>query len=149
MFECETLGVTESTGVRRDETTSSPVRPAVISVLVLLVVLTVAVFVARAFPAIVDEWSGTTEGPNGPVPVSLEFREGGGLGGNDGCNTLFGEWAPTGDGAVVERLASTLMFCFDVDTWLSGAHRVVVEGDRLLVYDDAGAHIGTLDRGAA
>lgn len=146
---CENAGVTESTTTASGATVPSPVRPAVVSVIVLLVVLVVAVLVARAFPAIVDDWSGATDGQNGPVPVSLAFRDDGTLGGNDGCNTLFGEWSPTRDGAVVEQLASTLIFCMGVDTWLSGADRFVVDGDRLHVFDDQGTELGTLHRGVS
>ncbi|MGK9147375.1 META domain-containing protein [Plantibacter flavus] len=78
----------------------------------------------------------------------LIFSEDGRVSGSDGCNRLAGSWKATGDTIVVSDVASTLMACPDVDTWLSGiAQATLSEGDdQLTVLDDSGAEIGSLER---
>lgn len=77
---------------------------------------------------------------------SLEFMEDGHYAGSDGCNNLMGSWQVEGDTIDLGAMASTLMACEDVDTWLSQAAAVVVNGDTLEVKDEGGQQIGTLDR---
>ena len=40
-----------------------------------------------------------------------------------------------------------MMFCEGVDTWLVGATAAEVDGDSLVVFNEAGDQIGTLPRG--
>lgn len=77
---------------------------------------------------------------------SLEFTDDGRYAGSDGCNNLMGSWEVEGDTVDLGAMASTLMACEDVDTWLSQAATVVVNGDTLEVQDEDGQQIGTLDR---
>lgn len=70
----------------------------------------------------------------------------GSLSGTDGCNTLMGSWSQEGDTVTFSGVATTLMECPDVDTWLSLMDSATVDGDTLRVHDDTGADIGTLDR---
>ena len=44
------------------------------------------------------------------------------------------------------QLASTMMFCEGVDTWLSQAATATRQGATLTVLNDAGTPIGTLKR---
>ncbi|MDR4533102.1 META domain-containing protein [Glutamicibacter sp. PS] len=66
--------------------------------------------------------------------------------GNDGCNRLMGGWRVDGPGVRFEPLASTLMYCEGVDTWLSTAVTALVEDDELVVFDAEGREIGRLPR---
>lgn len=77
---------------------------------------------------------------------SLMLMADGTLSGTDGCNNLAGSWEQ--DGATVEfgQVASTLMACEGVDTWLSGLATATIDGDTLHILDAAGAELGTLDR---
>lgn len=86
-------------------------------------------------------WSGS-----GEQPPSLDLASGGHLSGTDGCNRLVGSWSEDGDAVTFSQVASTRMFCADVDTWLSGLHSAKVDGDTLTVLDASGAQIGTLAR---
>jgi heat shock protein HslJ len=65
--------------------------------------------------------------------------------GNDGCNTLTGQWESTGDGAVqFSRVAFTMMACPDTDTWLNRASTAQLRNGTLTVQDPGGAVIGQL-----
>jgi heat shock protein HslJ len=78
----------------------------------------------------------------------LTFTDDGRVGGKDGCNTLSGGWAAEADGTVtISGLASTMMYCEGVDTWLSKAATVEIAGTTATVADPAGANVGTLQRG--
>lgn len=91
--------------------------------------------------------SGTTwgdaEAENAP---SLTFESDGRVHGTDGCNRLMGDWAEEGATVTFDKLASTMMFCDGVDTWLSRAATAVRDGDTLTVIDDTGEEIGKLAR---
>lgn len=67
--------------------------------------------------------------------------------GNDGCNELSGEWSLDGEVVVIGTLASTLMYCLNVDTWLRNAASAQVDGSTLHVFDASGSEIGSLTRG--
>lgn len=86
-------------------------------------------------------WGSTTQSsPN------LTFAPDGTVTGTDGCNRLTGSWSVDGDVVRIERLASTEMYCEGVDTWLSNASHVALEGTSLRVSDANGSRIGTLER---
>lgn len=89
----------------------------------------------------VGTWGATEQGqPN------LDIAEDGTVSGSDGCNQLSGTWEESDEGVTFGPLAATQMFCEDVDTWLSMASSATVDGDQLVVKDEDGATIGTLDR---
>lgn len=91
----------------------------------------------------VGTWGSTAaQAPN------LTFTEDGNVTGTDGCNRLTGSWTADGDTVEFGEIASTLMACVDVDTWLSGAKTATVDGDTMVVRDEGGSEIGTLERGS-
>ncbi len=62
----------------------------------------------------IGQWGG--EEPGQP---SLVLWAGGRVSGSDGCNRLMGSWRAEGDGYLFSQMASTMMYCQGVDTWLS------------------------------
>ena len=68
------------------------------------------------------------------------------LTGTDGCNQLNGGWTQEGDTVTFSNVASTMMMCDDVDTWLAGLDTAKVDGSTMTVYGPAGRKIGTLER---
>ena len=91
----------------------------------------------------VGTW-GDTEAAGEP---SLVLAGDGKLSGTDGCNQLSGAWTDDDDTIAFDNVASTMMACEDVDTWLSKLSTGTVSGDTLTVYDTRGKEIGTLERG--
>lgn len=87
-----------------------------------------------------------TWGSTAQSSPNLTFAAEGTVTGTDGCNRLTGSWSVDGDVVRLGPLASTRMYCEGVDTWLSHASEVVVNGTTLDVSDDTGARIGTLER---
>ncbi|MBC9926642.1 MULTISPECIES: META domain-containing protein [unclassified Leucobacter] len=79
----------------------------------------------------------------------LQLGEDGKVSGTDGCNRLVGTFEVDGDTVTFGPLASTMMFCEGVDTWLGKAVTATVKGDNLTVLDQDGAKIGTLKRAAS
>lgn len=77
---------------------------------------------------------------------SLELSEDGKVTGTDGCNRLMGGYSEEGGTVQFEQLASTMMYCEGVDTWLSKASSATVSGDTLTIADESGTEIGTLQR---
>ncbi|MHA3722812.1 META domain-containing protein [Leucobacter sp. HY1910] len=94
--------------------------------------------------SVVGSWGNTAQ----EKEPSLEFAEDGNVTGTDGCNRLMGSY--TEDAGVVKfgQLASTMMFCEGVDTWLGQAATGKVSGDTITISDEAGKEIGTLKRTA-
>jgi len=91
--------------------------------------------------AVVGRWGSTSAGqPN------LDIENDGTFSGFDGCNTLSGKGQIDGDEITFGPIASTLMACEDVDTWLGKAATGNVSGDTMTVLDDGGSTIGTLKR---
>ncbi len=95
--------------------------------------------------------AGTWGEPGASGKPALEFtpasgESGGEYGGNDGCNTIGGEYTVTDGTVEFGMMRATMMFCEGVDTWLSQAHTATLEGDTLTVLDEQGAEIGTLER---
>lgn len=87
----------------------------------------------------VGTW-GPDEGPQ------LVLAEDGTLSGTDGCNRLMGGWKEA-DGVVdFGEVASTMMACEGVDTWLNQLSTATVQGETLQILDTSGTKIGTLDR---
>jgi heat shock protein HslJ len=77
---------------------------------------------------------------------SLDLAEGGKLSGTDGCNRLMGTWAQEDDTLKFSELASTMMACEGVDTWLNRATTATVSGSTLTLMGDGDVVIGTLER---
>lgn len=78
--------------------------------------------------------------------AQLELAEDGALSGTDGCNQLSGQWTQDGDVIDFGTVASTMMACEDVDTWLNGLQTATQDGDVLHILDTEGVEIGTLER---
>lgn len=65
--------------------------------------------------------------------------------GSDGCNRVNGQGTISGDTFRFGSMIGTMMACEGVDDWLRQADTAkVIDGD-LVVYDDEGKKIGTLD----
>lgn len=77
---------------------------------------------------------------------SLTFAEDGSVSGSDGCNRLMGSWTADGDTVDFAPLASTRMACEGVDTWLSAGASGTWTESTLVVLDESGTQIGTLER---
>lgn len=91
-------------------------------------------------PSAEGNWGSQDEGE-----PHLVLSSDGTLSGSDGCNRLVGSWEEA-DGTISfgDGVASTMMFCEGVDTWLSGVHTATVDGDTLRILGADGAEIGTL-----
>jgi heat shock protein HslJ len=89
---------------------------------------------------------GTWGDPEANGEPSLELASDGKLTGTDGCNQLSGAWTDDEGTLTFENVASTRMFCEDVDDWLSKLDTGTVAGDTLTLYGAAGREIGTLER---
>lgn len=88
-----------------------------------------------------------TPDSSGQGEPGLNLADDGKVTGNDGCNRLMGDWTETDGKVAFGALASTMMFCEGVDTWLVAATSAEVDGDSLVVFNEAGEEIGTLPRG--
>lgn len=115
---------------------------------VVAVVLTVGLLAGCSAPSPGERVLGTWGEGTGAADPHLVFTEDGRVSGSDGCNSLSGSWRAKDDAVVVSDVASTLMACPGVDTWLRGIAQATLsdDGGRLTVTDDAGTRIGTLDR---
>lgn len=91
--------------------------------------------------AVIGQWGGASEG----APV-LSFAPEGRFNGHDGCNTLTGSWTGSGQAFELHEMTMTLIGCPGIDTWLSRAAAVEVDGETLRVTDKDGKDIGTLPR---
>lgn len=94
---------------------------------------------AASDPSPVGTW-GESDG------AYLELAGDGALTGSDGCNRLMGKWEAEGTTVSFIGVATTMMACVDVDTWLSALDTAVVGADELAVFDVAGEQIGALPR---
>lgn len=90
----------------------------------------------------VGTW-GDTSASSSP---SLVIEEGGSFSGTDGCNSLTGQYEVSGDTIDFGSVATTLMACEGVDTWLNGLSTGKVSGDSLEISDADGNVIGSLAR---
>jgi heat shock protein HslJ len=89
---------------------------------------------------------GTWGDPEANGEPSLVLASDGKLTGTDGCNQLSGAWADDDGTITFENVASTRMFCEDVDDWLSKLDTGTIEGETLTLYGAGGKEIGTLER---
>lgn len=87
----------------------------------------------------IGQWGG--EEPGQP---SLVLWAGGRVSGSDGCNRLMGSWHAEGDGYLFSQMASTMMYCQGVDTWLSRLASAREADGQLIVCDAGGLEIGRL-----
>lgn len=101
-------------------------------------------------PTLTEEFVvGTWGDPDDADDPYLEFAEDGTVTGSDGCNDLAGTWTIEEEAIVFSELATTLVQCAGVNTWLSAAATAVVEpddDDELAFLNGEGVPIGTLDR---
>lgn len=100
--------------------------------------------VARGLPGTdspVGRWSATD-----PPQALLELHEDGRLTGNDGCNAMMGSWTKKGLTVSFHQAASTLMFCMNVDTWLTGLSTGQLDGNTLAISNAEGDVIGVLTK---
>ena len=96
---------------------------------------------SSASPGAVGTWGTEAQGePN------LTLAEDGSVSGTDGCNRLMGSWTQEGTTIEFGEIASTMMFCEGVDTWLLDVSTATIDGTTLRVMDADGAEIGTLAR---
>ncbi|TFB87458.1 META domain-containing protein [Cryobacterium algoricola] len=84
--------------------------------------------------------------PGAARTPSLELHEDRSLSGTDGCNRLVSTWKMSGDRIEFGPLASTLMACEGVDTWLGSATAATIDGSTMTLTDQGGKKIGTLER---
>lgn len=90
------------------------------------------------------EGSWGTEADNKPL---LVLEHDGSLHGTDGCNRLMGAWKQSDDGTIdFGEVATTMMACEGVDTWLSTLSTGELKGQTMHVFDGDGNEIGTLTR---
>lgn len=89
--------------------------------------------------------AGTSWGdPDVSDKPSINFETDGGVNGTDGCNRVMGSWSEE-DGTVdLGALASTMMFCEGVDTWLTTATTAKLDGGSLVFFNPGGEEVGTL-----
>lgn len=111
--------------------------------------LALAFTLAGCAPATTSGSTGAagTWGTDAPGEPQLVLAEDGSLSGTDGCNRLTGSWSEEGTTVDFGQVASTMMFCEGVDTWLVDLATGTVEGSTLRVLDIDGVEIGTLSRG--
>lgn len=107
-----------------------------------LLVLSVALSGCAATPSAAGSW-GSPLKPNQP---SLLLEESGVLTGTDGCNRMMGSWGQEGADVILSDVATTMMFCDGVDTWLSTATRAELEGDTLVFFNVNDAEVGELTK---
>lgn len=89
----------------------------------------------------VGSWGTPTQGR-----PHLDITSDGSFAGTDGCNRMGGSWEASGDQVTFSEVFQTLMACPDVDTWLSGLATATVTADALVIRNDEGDEIGTLQR---
>lgn len=85
-------------------------------------------------------------GTDGAGEPSLELAADGTVSGTDGCNQLVGGWELADGQLKFGDLASTLMACEGVDTWLSGASFAFLQAGTMTVYAEDGMQLGQLTR---
>ena len=76
----------------------------------------------------------------------LEFGEDGSLRGSDGANALVTSWSTESEGIIIKSAMMTLKAAPGMLTWVTKAHRVAPDGDRLNLFDSADNHLGVLVR---
>lgn len=123
-------------------TRKSPILIALVSA----VALTASLAGCSASGDAPDAIAGTTWGdPTAENTPSLTFEDDGTVFGTDGCNRLNGSWTEEGDTVEFGALASTMMFCEGVDTWLGDSATAVRQDKTLILSDESGSEIGKLE----
>lgn len=93
-----------------------------------------------------NSFVGTWGTPDTHGEPSLTLEEDGSAFGSDGCNRMMGTYTADGSEITFGPLATTMMYCDGVDTWLSTGHTANVDGDVMTVFNESGESIGTLNR---
>ena len=91
--------------------------------------------------------AGTWNGEGERNVPSLTLTEDGRLTGTDGCNRLTGTWTEKQGTVTFVDVASTAMYCEDVDAWLSTLSTATIGNSKMTVSDSSGTEIGTLTKG--
>lgn len=81
---------------------------------------------------------------NGDNDASIVFNEDGTFTGNDGCNTGPGSWTEADKKVSFSDIATTNMYCGDIDMWLDLAATGEIKSGKLVVSDKNGEEIATL-----
>jgi len=115
-------------------------------ILVSIAVASVAVALSGCGASAESTATGIWGDPNATRMPSLELHEDRSLSGTDGCNRLVGTWKMSGNQIEFGTLASTLMACEGVDTWLGAATTATIDGSTMTIKDQGGKAIGTLQR---
>lgn len=87
-----------------------------------------------------------TWGSSGQGKPTLTIMGDGSFSGSDGCNRLSGKGTVSSDTFTFGPIATTLIACTGVDTWLSKASTAKVAGTSLDVFAAGGSQIGTLPK---
>lgn len=113
----------------------------IVSCIAGLFALTLSACAAEAEPEPVGEWGKQVrETPHLALTDDSEVR------GSDGCNQLSGTWTVEEATVTFGAMATTLIACPDVDTWLSALETAEVDGDTLTIFDKDGNKVGVLER---
>ncbi len=88
-----------------------------------------------------------TWGEGGYGKPQLILAGNGTLTGTDGCNRLTGTWTEKQGTVTFVDVASTAMYCEDVDAWLSTLSTATIGNSKMTVSDSSGTEIGTLTKG--
>jgi len=129
--------------------TSKPYRQSPrLAVGVTLTVLVASLLAGCASPAAnQSRFVGTWGSPGAGGAPSLVLGADGTLSGTDGCNRLTGSWQDSNGVLTFPNMASTMMFCSGVDTWLSRAKSAMLKGENTLEFSDTSSvQIGSLPR---
>lgn len=96
-------------------------------------------------PAATPDPTGRWSSPETGEPF-LEFSEDGSLKGSDGCNAIRTQWKSDGETILIESFMTTQKACAGVDTWLSKATSVSIQGNVMKVMDSNNKVIGGLEK---
>lgn len=91
--------------------------------------------------------AGSWVAPTFQDSTHLTFDADGEFSGFDGCNRIEGGWVSVDETVELNVVSVTERECADLDVWLADATRARLDGEKLLVFDQASVEIGTLIRG--
>ncbi|GAA3911097.1 META domain-containing protein [Microbacterium invictum] len=116
-------------------------------------ILLAVVLLAGCAPSAPETSRGDPVGTWGTVAersAYLVIDADGSLGGHDGCNGFGGSWEQSAaeDPIVFADVYMTLMACDFGDQWLTAGRSALVDGDRIVVFDEDGEVLGSLPRTA-
>ena len=78
--------------------------------------------------------------------TAISFAADGSAFGSDGCNLVTGTWKEDKGTITFGPLASTMMYCEGVETWLTDATTATMKGDTITLSDKDGKEVGTLQQ---